>query len=105
MKRLKVQEIKSPRNPYSCFFISCFTVSITPSINTRESSNDFMILIISFISSFEISKNPFFAPTAPIPLFFPSNLFIAFEFKLLTNPGLLSLANGIATFVSTFFLN
>ena len=29
---------KSPRNPPSCFFISCFTVSVTPSINTPESS-------------------------------------------------------------------
>ena len=45
---------KAPRNPHTCFFISCFTVSVTPSIDTPESSNDFMILIISFISSFKI---------------------------------------------------
>ena len=38
------------------FFNLCFTVSIMPSINTFESSNDFMILIISFISSFEMNK-------------------------------------------------
>ena len=35
------------RNPSSCFSISCLTVSVVPSINTFESSNDFMILIIS----------------------------------------------------------
>ena len=29
---------KAPRNRPSCFFISCFTVSVTPSINTPESS-------------------------------------------------------------------
>ena len=57
-----------------------------PSINTFESSNDFMILIIPFISSFEINKvNPFPALTAPFPLIVPSNLFIAFDVKLLSN--------------------
>ena len=51
---------KAPRNLSSYFFVSCFTVSVTPSINTPESSNDFMVLIISFISSLEINKvNPF----------------------------------------------
>ena len=48
---------KAPRNPPSCFFVchlySSFTVSVTPSINTPESSNDFIIVII-FIFSFEI---------------------------------------------------
>ena len=34
------------RNPPSCFSISCFTVSVMPSVNTLESSNDFMILVI-----------------------------------------------------------
>ena len=52
---------KAQRKPPSCFFISCFTVTATLSINTPESSNDFMILIISFRSSFEINKvNLFF---------------------------------------------
>ena len=56
-----------------------------------------MILIISSISSFKINKvNPFHALTASFPLIFLSNLFIAFEAKLLTNPGKLSLAKGIA---------
>ena len=74
-------------------FISFFTVSVLPSINTPESSNDFMILIISFISSFEINKvNTFLALTDPFPLIFLSNLFIGFEVKLLTTPGRLCLA-------------
>ena len=53
-----------------------------------------------FVSSFEINKvNSFLAVTAPFPLIFLSNLFKA---KLLTNPGQLSLAKGIATIVSAF---
>ena len=64
-----------------------------------------MILVISFVSSFEINKvNPFSALTAPFPLIFLSNLFIAFEVKLLNYPVKLSLAKGIAIFVSAFFL-
>ena len=70
-----------------CFCISCFTVSVIPSINTFESSNDFMVLMISFISSFEINKvNHFPALTAPFPLVFFSSSFITFEAKLLTTP-------------------
>ena len=94
---------KAPRNPPSSF-ISSFTVLANPSINTFESSNDFIIFIISFISSFEINKgNPFPALTSPFSLIFLSNLFIALVVKVLTNPGKLSLAKGIATFVSAFF--
>ena len=64
---------------------------------------NFMILIISFISSLEINKvNLFPALTAPFSLTFLSNLFITFEVKLITNPGSLSLAKEIATFVSAF---
>ena len=58
-----------------------------------------------FISSFEINKvNPFAAFTAAfkIPLVFLSNIFIAFEVILLTNPGKLFLAEGIARSVITF---
>ena len=42
--------------------------------------------------------------TAPFPLiiFYSSSLFITFEAKLLTNRGKLSVAEGIATFVSAF---
>ena len=73
------------------FFISCFTVSgLFP-----KSFNDFIILT-SLIPSFKIGKvNPSPALTAPFPLIFLSNLFIAFEVKLLTNPGKLSFAKGI----------
>ena len=40
----------------------------------------------------------------PFPaLIFLSNLFIAFDVKLLTNPSKLSLAKGIAIFASHFF--
>ena len=34
---------KDPRSPPSCFFMSCFTVSVIPSINTPEYFNYFMI--------------------------------------------------------------
>ena len=47
---------KASRNSSACFFISCITNSVTPSLNTQESPNDFMIIIISFIFSFEINK-------------------------------------------------
>ena len=33
--------IMAPRNPPSCFFISCFAVSVAPSINIPEFFNDF----------------------------------------------------------------
>ena len=63
-------------------------------------------LLISFMSSFEINKiNPLPSLTDIFPHFILSNLFIAFEAKLLTNPGKLSVAKAIATFVSAFFLN
>ena len=90
MKRLKV--LAKPQEIHLLvFFISCFTASVT--INRPESCNDSIILIISFMSSFEINKvNPFPALTAPFSLIFLSNLFIAFEVQLLTNPGKLSLA-------------
>ena len=56
------------------------------------------------MSSVEINKvNPFPPLTAPFPLIFLSNLFIEFEVKLLTNQSNLSLAKGIAMFVSAFF--
>ena len=59
------------RNPPSCFFILCFIGSVIQSINTFESSNDSMILIILLIFSFEIKKvNHFPALTAPFFIFF-----------------------------------
>ena len=60
-----------------------------------------MIMIISFISIFEINIFP--ALTAPFLLIFVSNLFIALEVKLLTNPDRLFLAKRMATFVSACF--
>ena len=41
---------------YLLFFISCFTVSVAPSINRPNFSSDFTTLITSSISSFEIKK-------------------------------------------------
>ena len=91
------------------FFFSCFTTSVTPSINTPKSSTDFTALIISLISSYEINKvNTFPAVAASFPLVLLSNLFIefetAFEVILLTNASNLSPANGIARAVTTFFI-
>ena len=63
-----------------------------------------MILLISIISSFQINKvNPFPALTASFRLILLSNLFIAFEAKLLTNPGKSSLGKGIVTIIGAFF--
>ena len=92
---------------HRCVFgISLFKFHyITLSLNTPESSTDFMILIISFPSSFEINKTKLFPVlTAPFPLIVVSNIFIAFEAKLLTNPRKFPLAKGIAKSVSAFFL-
>ena len=83
MKRLKLltklQEIH-----LLAFFISCFTVSVTPSIDAPKASNDVMILRISSMPSFEINKvNPFPALTAPFPLIFLLNLSISFKLNCL----------------------
>ena len=56
---------KTARNP-SSFFISCYTVSVNPSIKSPKSSNYFMILITSFISSSEIKRDPFPELTASV---------------------------------------
>ena len=67
-------------------------------------SNDFMILIISFISSLEINKViPFLYLGTLFPLISISNLFNGFEIKLLNNSDKLSVANRIATFGSAIF--
>ena len=105
MKQLKV--LTNPQEiSLLVFFISFVTVSVTPSINTPESCNDFMILITSFISSFKINKvNPFPPRTSPFPLifYFIPTYFITFEVKLFTNPGKLSLDKRITIFVTAFF--
>ena len=62
-----------------------------------ESSDDLMILKIKFVYLFKINQiNHSSALTARFPLIFLSNLFIAFEVKLLTNPSKLSLGKVIA---------
>ena len=94
------------RNLPSCSFISCSTLSVTPSINASESSNDFAILIILSTSSFKMNKmNPFPALTTPFPPAFLSNLFTSFKTILLTNSGKLALSKEIATLVSAFSPN
>ena len=103
MKRLKVlAKLQEIHLLIFLFYVLLF--QITPSVNTPESSNDFTILIISFISSFKINKeNVFPALAASFPLIFLLNLFIAFEVKFLTNPDKLSLAKGILIFLSFLF--
>ena len=103
---------KVPRNPSSCFIISCFTVSVTRSINTLEPFMIyihiflFLFLFILFTSSFQINKVISLPTlTALFLLIFLSNLVTVFETKLLTNPGKLSLAKGISRSASTFSLD
>ena len=63
-----------------------------------------MILITTFIYLIEINKlNSFPALTALSPLTFLSNLFIAFQAKLLINPNKQSLAKKIAISVNYLF--
>ena len=65
-----------------------------------------MILIISFISSFQIKEGNFcLALTTLFLLIFLLNLSIEFEAKLLTNPCKLSLDKGIVRPGITFYLN
>ena len=83
--------------------MSYITVSVTPLINQISSSNDFMVLIISFISSFDMNKvNHFPAITGSFPLIFILNSFIEFKAKLLTSSSNLSLAKRIARSASIF---
>ena len=80
--------IIAPRNPPSCFLISCLIIPEVPSINRPEFSSDSTILIISSISSFEMNKaNTFPALTAPVPLVFLSNLSNTNEVALVANLG------------------
>ena len=86
------------------FFI--FHVLLTPSINTLESSSDFMILLILFISSFEINKvNLFPALTFPFPFIFLSNLFKIDQAALVANSDKISLAKQTGRSKSLFSQN
>ena len=59
---------------------------------------------MTYAPSFILDKvNPVPVLTSPDPPIFLTNLFIALEIKLLTNPGKLSPARGISTFASAFF--
>ena len=59
------------RNPPSCFFISCFTVSVAPSSNRPDFYSGSRFLMIFSISSFEMNIVDLFPTlTAPCPLFF-----------------------------------
>ena len=78
-----IRTIIASRNPPFCFSISCFTVSVAPSINRPDFSSDSTTLIVSSISSFEMKKmNPIPVITAPFPLTFLSNLSKADEVTL-----------------------
>ena len=69
------------------FYLGFFTVSVTPSINRQVLSSDSTILIISFMSSFEINEViPFPANTAPLSKID--------EVALVANLGKTSLAKG-----------
>ena len=72
---------KVGRNLPSYFFISCFTVSVI----------FFFFIPALTVSQFNLLFFQIPALTAPFQLTFLSNLFIAFEAKLLTNPSKLLL--------------
>ena len=64
-----IKGVKKEKEICILVFISCFTVSVIPSINTFKFSSYFMVLIISFIPSFEVNKpNPFPPLTPSFPL-------------------------------------
>ena len=88
--------IIAPTNPPYFFFISSFTVSVAPSINTPDFSNGSTILIISSIYLFEMNNvNLFPALTTSCTLIFLSILFNA-EIAFVANLGNTSLAKGTA---------
>ena len=104
--------IIAPKDLPSCSFISCFTVSVPPSINKPDFFSDSTILIILSISSQEMNKlNPIPTLTAPAPivaiaphpLIFLSNLPNTEEVALSANLGKTSLAKGAARSISAFF--
>ena len=89
---------KALRNPPSWFLISCFTVSVKPSANTNKCSNDFMILIISFISSFELNKmNPFLTLFLSFP--FVKHMVNGVQHLNATEVGLLSIVVTISPLI------
>ena len=93
---------KIPRNPPSCLFISCFIVSLIPSINTPKFSSDFTILIVSSIFSFEMAKViafPALYDSSPtLFLWIPPS--IAEADTIVANSTSTFLAEGTAAFIS-----
>ena len=84
----------TPRKLPSSFFVSCFTVPLTP-INTAESSREFMIPTVLSISSFGVNKeNSFLALRTPFPLIFLKTLSNIDKVALFANLGKISLAKG-----------
>ena len=85
-----------------CLLILCFTVSLTPSINMRELSSDFMILIISSISSFQSTEViPFPVLTKPFSCIFHwMTPFIAEADVTVANAVKTLLAKGTITFIN-----
>ena len=104
INKAAIDDIIAPRNPPSCFYISCFTVLVASLINRPNFFSDSTILIIS--SSFKISKvNHLSALTAPRPLTFLSNLSNTEEFALVAKLGKTSLAKGTARSNNAFLPN
>ena len=101
-----VGAIRAPRNPPSCFFISSFNVSVTPSISWPGFSSDSTILIVPFVSSSANDKlNPFPAYTTPFAVVFLSNLSTANEVDLVASLGKTFLAKGTVRSNNNFYLN
>ena len=74
-------------------FIASFNVSVAPSLNKRESSSNFTIMITSSISSFEINNvNLFPVLTASYPRIFDSKLFTTDDVAFVANLGIWSLS-------------
>ena len=58
------------RNQSSCFFISCFTISVVPSIKIPDFPSDSMILLASSISS-SLQNESFSCSYISSPTYFP----------------------------------
>ena len=96
--------IIAPGYPPSCFFISCLTVPVVPSINRPDFSSNSAILIISSTSLFEINRLSHFPALAtPRPLISLLNLSNSDEVALVGNLAKTSLAKGIPRFNNALF--
>ena len=81
------------KKPTFMFFIASFNVSVAPSLNKRESSSSFTIMITSSISSFEMNNlNLFPVLTASYPPTFDSKSFTTDDVAFVANLGISSLS-------------